>query len=87
MNPEKLATVSTFKQLLEDYAKRGEISFVGRIRINWLREKLEISSEEALQIENEVFEPYRQYEKQLETYRSVLDSAFMNGHLSLAQER
>ena len=61
-----------YRKELERFSRRGEISAIGRKVLEQLRVKLKLSSEEAIEIENEVLHPYREYQKRLQEYEEAL---------------
>lgn len=61
-----------YRKEVERFSRHGEISSVGRIALGQLQNKLELSSEEATAIENEVLQPYREYQKRLQEYEQAL---------------
>ena len=61
-----------YRKEVERFSGRGEISHIGRQALKQLQDKLKLSSEEALAIENEVLQPYREYHKRLQEYEQAL---------------
>lgn len=64
-----------YRQEADRYARRGEISAIGRIILDTLRGQLGISAEAAAQIEVEVLSPYRERLENLQRYREALLAA------------
>ncbi|MCT7948356.1 serine/threonine protein kinase [Ancylothrix sp. C2] len=56
-------------------SSRGEVSVVGRSILDALRNSLELESEEAEKIEEEVLRPYRNYQEKVDQYRRALVEA------------
>jgi tetratricopeptide (TPR) repeat protein len=64
-----------YRQEVERYKNRGEISFVGRRILDELQENLGILPEEAAAIEAEVLKPYKEYQQKLQRYEQALADA------------
>ncbi|KYC39800.1 ABC transporter substrate-binding protein [Scytonema hofmannii PCC 7110] len=61
-----------YRKEVELFSRRGEISPTGRTALEQFQVKLKLSSEEAIVIENEVLQPYREYQKRLQEYEQAL---------------
>lgn len=61
-----------YRRSVEDFASRGEISDIGRRALDELREQLGLLSEDTAQIEAEVLQPYREYQRKLQLYEQLL---------------
>ena len=64
-----------YRKEVEQYARGGHISFVGRNILDILREQLQLSKAESTDIENQVLQPYREYENKLQRFEQVLAGA------------
>ncbi len=64
-----------YGEKVRQYLVGGQISVVGREILNQLRLKLRLSPAEALAIENEVLQPYREHADRLQRYRRALTAA------------
>ncbi|NET38244.1 MAG: transcriptional regulator [Cyanothece sp. SIO1E1] len=64
-----------YRKETQRYASRGEISPVGRVILNKLREELGLSDVKATEIENEVLRPYQKRLENLQEYKKVLSAA------------
>jgi uncharacterized caspase-like protein len=64
-----------YRKELQPYLKRGRIPNYARDRLENLREKLQISQDEAQLIEREVFAPLQQKQKNLKKYEKALREA------------
>lgn len=64
-----------YRKEVERFAKRGEISSIGRTTLDLLRDKLGLLPDEATAIEAEILEPYREYRKRLELYKQHFSDA------------
>lgn len=64
-----------YRKEVERFAKRGEISSIGRTTLDLLRDKLGLLPDEATAIEAEILEPYREYRKRLELYKQHFSGA------------
>ncbi len=60
-----------YRKEAERYSLRGEISPAGRTLLNTQRVRLELTIEEAQEIEDQVLQPFRDRLKHLEDYRSA----------------
>ena len=76
-----------YRQEAERYASRGEIGRVGRIILDTLRDRLELSTEDAARIEAELLEPYRERLKHLQQYREAVQAAVETGYPFKEQTR
>ncbi|MEC4817087.1 MAG: ABC transporter substrate-binding protein [Scytonema sp. PMC 1069.18] len=61
-----------YRKEVERFSRHGEISPIGRRALEQLQDKLKLSSEDAIAIENEVLQPYREYQKRLQEYEQAL---------------
>lgn len=64
-----------YRREVERFAKRGEISAIGRTTLDLLRVKLGLLPDEATAIEVEILEPYREYRKRLKLYEQHFSDA------------
>lgn len=64
-----------YRREVERFADRGEISSIGQIGLEALQRQLEVSLEDARQIEAEVLEPARQYKRSLQQYEQQFREA------------
>ncbi|MBW4631103.1 MAG: caspase family protein [Iphinoe sp. HA4291-MV1] len=64
-----------YRQEVELYASRGEISMIGRNALDALRQTLGLSPEETAAIEAEVLKPYQEYKQKLQQYEQALVDA------------
>jgi ABC-type phosphate transport system substrate-binding protein/uncharacterized caspase-like protein len=60
-----------YRKEVERCVRDGEVSIIGRKILTRLREDLRLSSEEAIAIENEVLEPFRIYQRNLQEYQQT----------------
>ncbi len=63
------------EEVIRRSSYRGDISLVGRIILDELRDSLELSQEETQIIEDEVLNPYRKYQEKGERYEKTLRDA------------
>ncbi|ARV60226.1 ABC transporter substrate-binding protein [Nostocales cyanobacterium HT-58-2] len=61
-----------YRKEVERFSRRGEISPTGRRTLERLKSHLKLSFEEASAIENEVLQPYREYQERLQEYEQAL---------------
>ncbi|NJK49627.1 hypothetical protein HC931_17045 [Candidatus Gracilibacteria bacterium] len=71
----KITAKEQYRKELQFYLKRGRIPNYVRDRLENLREKLQISQDEAQLIEREVFAPLRQKQENLKRYEKALRGA------------
>jgi tetratricopeptide (TPR) repeat protein len=64
-----------YRQEVEQQAKDGKFSIPARGILDLLREELKLSSEQALVIEDEVLQPYREYQRKLQKYEEIIERA------------
>jgi Ca2+-binding EF-hand superfamily protein len=64
-----------YRQEVERFASRGDISLIGRIVLDEQRKQLEIPPEEANVIEEKVLKPYREYQRKLQLYEQAFVKA------------
>ncbi|MBH8552786.1 tetratricopeptide repeat protein [Nostocaceae cyanobacterium CENA357] len=64
-----------YRKEVEIYASRGEISIMGRIILDALRQNLGLLPEETAAIETEVLKPYQEYQQKLQQYEQALVDA------------
>ncbi|MFB2977108.1 tetratricopeptide repeat protein [Microseira sp. BLCC-F43] len=69
-----------YRKEVENFAFRGEISDVGRLTLDELRNHLGLLPEDAAAIEAEVLKPYQEYKRKLQTYEEVFVKAIQNGY-------
>jgi ABC-type phosphate transport system substrate-binding protein len=60
-----------YRREVEYWARGGEISNIGRIVLNRLREQLALTPEETAAIEAEVLKPYQDYKENLQEYEKA----------------
>lgn len=61
-----------YRQQVEIFASRGEISAIARTTLDLKKQDLGLSTEETTAIEAEVFKPYQEYRRRLQQYEQVL---------------
>ena len=61
-----------YRKFVRDYAEEGEIYPAGRRILNRRRSELKLTPEEALAIENDECQPYREHKKNLQEYEDCL---------------
>ncbi|MEM6425870.1 MAG: caspase family protein [Cyanobacteria bacterium P01_D01_bin.128] len=61
-----------YRKEADKLASRGEFSVVGRFTLDTLQKELGLESEVALQIEQEVLKPYKEYQQRLKNYEEAL---------------
>jgi tetratricopeptide (TPR) repeat protein len=71
----KITAKEQYRKELQPYLKRGRIPDYARDRLENLREKLQISQDEAQLIEREVFAPLQQKQENLKRYEKALRGA------------
>ncbi len=69
-----------YRKEIENFAFRGEISHVGRLTLDELRNNLGLLPEDAAAIEAEVLKPYQEYKRKLQKYEEVFVKAMQNGY-------
>ncbi|WP_414588642.1 caspase, EACC1-associated type [Scytonema sp. PCC 10023] len=74
-----------YRQEVEIYASRGEISMIGRKILDALRDNLRLLPEQTAAIEAEVLKPYREYQQKLHEYEQALIYALEREH-TLSQQ-
>ena len=67
-----------YRKRVENYAKRGEISVVGREVLNTFQKQLSLSQAVAARIEQEVLHPYQERLKNIEQYKQSFIEAVDN---------
>jgi hypothetical protein len=61
-----------YRQEVEYWASRNQITSIGRVALDELRDSLGVSPEDAAAIEAEVLKPYRERQEKLQRYEQVL---------------
>ncbi|MEO1124077.1 MAG: GUN4 domain-containing protein [Cyanobacteria bacterium J06639_16] len=68
-----------YRQEAQRYVNQGEISQVGRMILDTLRDQLGLTTETANKIEDEVLHPYRERLSNIERYRQAVKTAIASG--------
>jgi hypothetical protein len=76
-----------YRQQVEDWANRGEVSQAGRYILDNLAQSLALTSEECNPIEAEVLRPYQEYQEKLQRYKREFAKALSNKTPLEDQER
>lgn len=64
-----------YRREVERFAKRGEISAIGRTTLDLLQNKLRLLPNDAAAIEAEILEPYQEYRRRLDVYKQHFANA------------
>ncbi|MEH2206227.1 MAG: GUN4 domain-containing protein [Nostoc sp.] len=67
----KEAAIAEYRQLVEEFAADGEISFVESEILKDLQERLGLTDEEARTVRDKVLEPYGKYKENLDRYKQI----------------
>ncbi|MDJ0733336.1 MAG: dynamin family protein [Nostocaceae cyanobacterium] len=67
-----------YRKEVEQFVKGGKISTVSRRILNRQRDKFGLTVDEAIEIENEVLKPYKEYQENLQEYEQALLEAIEN---------
>ena len=67
----KEAAIAKYRQLVEEFASDGEISFVESEILKDLQETLGLTDEEARTVRDKVLEPYGKYKENLDRYKQI----------------
>ncbi|GAB4177062.1 MAG: hypothetical protein Fur006_08510 [Coleofasciculaceae cyanobacterium] len=77
-----------YRKETEQWVRDGEISQVGRDRLDSLAKSLGITCQETSLIEDEVLKPYREYQEKLQRYQQEITKAIRNDYpLSIPEQK
>ncbi|QLE43716.1 ABC transporter substrate-binding protein [Nostoc sp. C052] len=66
---------SIYLGIVRNWVRDGQISDIGRLALNEQQNRLEIESDKAVAIEEEVLKPYKEYQRKLQQYKEAFDRA------------
>lgn len=66
---------SIYLGIVRFWVRDGQISDIGRLALNEQQNRLEIESDKAVAIEEEVLKPYKEYERKLQRYKEAFHQA------------